>query len=69
KLPFFILFDFIIKIYFQILIFLSNLTKIIHINPINNVVVVLLYIVLIALVELIVNKISVASFSKANLSQ
>ncbi|MGC8705715.1 MAG: ComEC/Rec2 family competence protein, partial [Desulfurella sp.] len=69
KWPFFAIFDFVIKIYFQILIFLSNLTKIIHINPINNVVVVLLYIVLIALVELIVSKISAASFSKANLSQ
>ncbi|WP_291491448.1 ComEC/Rec2 family competence protein, partial [Desulfurella sp.] len=69
KWPFFAIFDFVIKIYFQILIFLSNLTKIIHINPINNVVVVLLYIVLITLVELIVSKISAASFSKANLSQ
>ncbi len=69
KLVFFILFDFLIKIYFQILIFLSNFSKIIYVGQLNSVSVVLLYVIFIAIVEWIVRKINVASFSKADFSQ
>lgn len=69
KLPFFLLFDFIIKIYFQILIFLSDSAKIIYTKQLNDVLVVILYIVGLAAVEFLVYKFSAASSSKANLSQ
>ncbi|MGE4547418.1 MAG: ComEC/Rec2 family competence protein [Desulfurella sp.] len=69
KLPFFILFDFAIKIYFQILVFLSDAAKIIYLQKPSSVLVVMLYLFGIAIVEFLIYRFNVAFSLKANLSR
>ncbi len=68
KWPFFALFDFVIKIYFYILTFLSNAAKIIYIDFTSQIGVVAIYLVGIGFVEFLIYKLTVSSFSKASLS-
>jgi len=69
KLPFFLLFDFVVKVYFQILVFLSDAAKIIHLHQPNSILVVMLYLFGIAIVEFLIYKFNVAFSLKADLSQ
>lgn len=68
KLPFFLLFDFVVKIYFKILVFLSNSAKIIYVFQPSSMFVIILYIFSIAILEILIYKINTASALKANLS-